>query len=165
MKKIITLFCIAAITLSSCTSSGNKTTAGTDTIINGDTLAKSKSTPVNNNTPTVYSLCFLRTEGKDSTSIEFVIHGDNVTGQMNWIPYQKDSRKGFLEGTIKNNIIKAKWAFIQEGMKDTLNLDFQFKDSQLSQKPLKLNNKTGRDQTDESAGYSLIYKSADKIHH
>lgn len=163
--KYIILFCIASIALASCTSSSNKKTAGTDTAINGDTLAKSKSAPTTNNTPTAYALCFLRTEGKDSTSIEFVIQGDKLTGQMNWLPYQKDSRKGTLDGVIKDNIIKAKWSFMQEGMKDTLNLDFLFKDSKLSQKPLKLNTKTGRDQTDESAGYSLAYRSVDKIHH
>lgn len=160
--------CLALLAITSCTSSVNKKTAGTDTIINGDTLAKAKSTKTTNNTPTIYALCFLRTEGKnntDTTSIEFVIHGNKVTGQMNWLPYQKDSRKGTLEGVIKNNIIIAKWSFMQEGMKDTLNLNFKFKDNKLSQKPLKLNTQTGREQTDEGVGYTLNYNSVDKIHH
>lgn len=83
---------------------------------------------------------------------------------MNWLPYQKDSRKGKLDGIIKNDTIRATWSFMQEGMKDTLKLNFQFKNSQLSQKPLKLNTKTGREQTDEKAGYELAFDSDTKLH-
>jgi hypothetical protein len=158
--KYQTPFYIALLLLASCTSAGNKQT-GTDTLITSDTLANATKTPA------AYALCFLRTEGNnklDTTSIELVVHGNEVSGQMNWLPYQKDSRKGTLTGTIKNDTLKATWSFMQEGMKDTLNLDFYLKDKQLMQKPLKLNTKTGRDQTDESANYTLVYNSDSKIY-
>jgi hypothetical protein len=93
-----------------------------------------------------------------------VIHGIKATGQMNWLPYQKDSRKGTLDGIIKNDTLHATWSFMQEGMKDTLKLSFLFKNNQLAQKPLKLNVKTGRDQTDESASYSISYEANDVLH-
>lgn len=83
---------------------------------------------------------------------------------MNWLPYQKDSRKGTLDGTIINDTIHATWTFMQEGMKDTLKLNFLFKKSQLSLKPLKLNTKTGREQTDEKAGYEIAFDSDTKLH-
>lgn len=164
MKSII-LCCVAALGMAACSSNtGNQTK--TDTVVAGDTLAKAKTTEQTNNTPTVSSLCFLRTEGKakqDSTSIELVIKGDKVTGQMNWLPYQKDSRKGTLDGVIKGDSIQAKWSFMQEGMQDTINLKFKLDKDQLAQKPLKLNTKTGRDQTDEAAGYTLAYNPSTKI--
>jgi hypothetical protein len=150
MKHIITLGCVATLFLPAC-SSPNSNTAKTDTIIN-------------HNTPAIYSLCFLSKERRDSTSIELVIHGNKVTGQMNWLPYQKDSRKGILDGIIKNDTIRATWNFMQEGTKDTLKLNFLFKNSQLSQKPLKLNTKTGRKQTNEAAGYELTFDSDTKLH-
>lgn len=119
-----------------------------------------------NKAPVASSLCFLLTEGKsnqDTTSIELVIKGNKVSGQMNWLPYQKDSRKGKLAGVIAGDTIKATWTFMQEGMPDTLGLKFKLNNNQLMQKPLKLNTKTGRDQTDVSAGYSVVYQSSDKL--
>jgi hypothetical protein len=151
--------------MAACSSNTNNQ-AKTDTVVAGDTLAKAKTTEQTNNTTTVSSLCFLRTEGKanqDSTSIELVIKGDKITGQMNWLPYQKDSRKGTLDGIIKGDSILAKWSFMQEGMQDTINLKFKLDKDQLVQKPLKLNIKTGREQTDETVGYTLAYKASTKI--
>lgn len=153
MKKI-TLSCLI-LSIAACSSPDSRS-AKTDTLINNDTLVKAKTT--------VYSLCFLNKQAKDSTSIELVIHGIKVTGQMNWLPYQKDSRKGTLDGIIKNDTLHATWSFMQEGMKDTLKLSFLFKNNQLAQKPLKLNVKTGRDQTDESASYSISYEANDVLH-
>ncbi|OKS88481.1 hypothetical protein [Mucilaginibacter polytrichastri] len=163
--KLIILCCVAALGIVSCSSNTVKQ-AKTDTVIAGDTLAKAATTAQTNHTPTVSSLCFLRTEGKtnqDSTSIELVIKGDVVSGQMTWMPYQKDSRKGVLAGTIKGDTIQAKWSFMQEGMNDTLNLKFKLTKDQLAQKPLKLNVKTGRDQTDDDAGYKLLYKASTSV--
>lgn len=155
--KHIALGCLATLLLAAC-SSPNNDTAKTDTVINNDTLAKAK------NTPTVYSLCFLNKKGRDSTSVELVVQGSKVTGQMNWLPYQKDSRKGTIDGILTNDTIHATWTFMQEGMKDTLKLNFLFKNSQLSQKPLKLNTQTGREQTDERAGYEIAFDSDSRLH-
>jgi hypothetical protein len=164
MKAII-LCCAASLAIISCSSNPGKQSK-TDTVVAGDTLAKSKSTMQTNNTPTISSLCFLRTDGKsnqDSTSIELVIKGNKVSGQMNWLPYQKDSRKGKLDGVIAGDTIKATWTFMQEGMTDTLGLKFKLDKDQLAQKPFKLNTQTGREQTDESVGYSLSYSSSNKL--
>ncbi len=154
MKKI-TLSYLVVLLMTACSSPDSRSTK-TDTLNNNDTLAKAKTA--------VYSLCFLNKQAKDSTSIELVIHGITVTGQMNWLPYQKDSRKGTLDGIIKNDTLHATWSFMQEGMKDTLMLNFRFKDNQLAQKPLKLNVKTGREQTDESGSYSISYEANDVLH-
>jgi hypothetical protein len=106
------------------------------------------------------SMCFLRTEGKsnkDTTSIELVIKDDKVTGQMYWHPFEKDSRKGALNGTLKGDTVYAVWSFMQEGMQDTLGLQFLINGDNLMQKPLKLNTKTGRQQTDNAAGFTLLH--------
>lgn len=166
MKNII-LGCLASIAMVSCSSNQNKN-AATDAVVAGDTLAKAATTRQTDNTPTISSLCFLHTEGarhQDSTSIELVIKGSEVSGQMNWLPYEKDSRKGKLNGTVSGDTINAKWTFMQEGMQDTVGVKFKLTGNQLAQKPLKLNVKTDRQQTDESAGYSIIYHSSDKLKH
>ena len=98
MKYIILVFA-AALGLSSCSSNSDK---ANDSL---DTLAVSQP-----KTPLAHALCFLRTDGankRDSTSIELVIKNDKVSGLMNWLPYEKDSRKGKLAGTINNNTIEV----------------------------------------------------------
>jgi len=164
MKAII-LCCAASLAIVSCSSNQNKQSTK-DSVVTSDSVVKTQSTVESNNTPVASSLCFLRTDGKsnrDSTSIELVIKGNKVSGQMNWMPYQKDSRKGKLDGVIAGDTIKATWTFMQEGMTDTLGLKFKLDKDQLTQKPLKLNTKTGHEQTDESVGYSLSYTSSDKL--
>ncbi|RZA03969.1 MAG: hypothetical protein EOP47_00965 [Sphingobacteriaceae bacterium] len=157
MKNICLILAIALIA-TACNSVGDKSEGAA-----ADTLAVA-TTP---RTPNPHALCFLRTEGtknRDTTSIELVIKGDTVTGLMNWMPYEKDSRKGKLNGTIKNDTINALWSFMQEGMTDTISLKFTVLNNQLMQKPLKLNTTTGRQQTDDSAGYTLAYQTSDKIY-
>ena len=157
--KNISLILVIAFIVASCNNTGNKNEAA---LI--DTLADSSSIP---RTPNAHALCFLRIDGnnnQDTTSIELVIKDNKVTGLMNWMPYQKDSRKGKLQGTIKNDSIQAVWSFMQEGMTDTINVQFKLQNNNLLQKPLKVDPKTGRQQTDEAADYTLAYRTSDKIY-
>ncbi len=157
--KNISLFIAIAIIIAACNNTDSKNTS-----ITTDTLASNVSKP---RTPNAHALCFLHTEGnnnQDTTSIELVIKNNKVTGVMNWLPYEKDSRKGKLNGTIKNDTIDAVWTFMQEGMMDTISLKFTIINNQLMQKPLKFNETTGRQQTDEAAGYTIAYRTSDKIY-
>jgi len=143
---------VIAIALAACTSPEEKESIG-DTVVNGDTVAKPIEVEAT-------SMCFLRTEGtgnKDTTSIELVIKDNKVSGQMYWHPFEKDSRKGALNGTLKGDTVDAVWTFMQEGMQDTLGLQFLIKGDNLMQKPLKLNTQTGRQQTDNAAGFTLLH--------
>ena len=161
--KYLNLLCVAALLIASCSLNNSKPVTKDSVGVSSTDIGKTDKTA---NKPAAGPLYFLRTEGKtnqDSTSIELTINDNKVTGQMNWMPDQKDSRKGTLEGTVKGDSINAVWSFMQEGMKDTLNLKFKLGNNELSQKPLKLNVTTGRDQTDESAGYSLNYRVSDKV--
>jgi hypothetical protein len=149
--KLITLFGLLLI-IASCSPDENRDAAKTE---------------IATKPPIAHALCFLLTAGnnnRDSTSIELIIKNNKVTGLMNWMPYQKDSRKGTLIGTINNNIVNATWSFMQEGMKDTLHLQFKLDSTRLLQKPLILNPQTGRQQTDESAAYTLVFNTSDKVY-
>lgn len=147
---------VIAIALAACTSPEGKQSMS-DTVVNADTLAKPTEVEAT-------SMCFLRTDGKnnkDTTSIELVVKDNNVTGQMNWHPFEKDSRKGALNGTLKGDTVYAVWTFMQEGMQDTIGLQFLINEGNLStltQKPLKLNTQTGRQQTDNAAGFTVVYQ-------
>ncbi len=141
------------ISITACTS-GEKDKKDGDTVINGDTLA----TPIAGEAT---SLCFVRTDGtrnQDTTSVELVVKDDKVSGQMYWHPFEKDSRKGALNGTIKGDTVNAVWTFMQEGMQDTMAVQFLVKGNSLMQKPLVVNTKTGREQTNNNSGYTVAYK-------
>ena len=143
---------VIAIALAACTSPEDKQSMG-DTVVNADALAKPTEVEAT-------SMCFLRTEGKDNkdtTSVELVVKDDKVSGQMYWHPFEKDSRKGALNGTLKGDTVYAVWTFMQEGMQDTLALQFLIKGDNLMQKPLKLNTQTGRQQTDNASEFTLLY--------
>src|SRR5688572_15705460 len=91
-----------AIIFAACNSNPNTKTADSiaaDSAAN-DTTAQAAAAPG--------QICFLRTEGtqkQDSTKIHLVINGDKVTGDMQWLPKEKDARKGTLEGTQDGNVI------------------------------------------------------------
>ena len=147
---------MAGVMAASC--AGNHS-GNTDTLSSAgkkDTaLANAADAPVVN-----MQYCFYHTDGtqaQDTTSISMLINGNKVTGKMSWLPKEKDTRKGTIEGTLKENAIKAVWTFTQEGTKDTMTVDFQLRGNALAQKPYQYDTKTGRQQTNEKAEYTVIY--------
>ncbi|RYU86523.1 hypothetical protein EWM62_17875 [Mucilaginibacter terrigena] len=152
--KPYTIISICALALASCTGNGNKN-ADTTKMAAADTADGGLTAPAQD-----MEYCFIRTEGtsnQDTTAVHLLVKAGKVTGEMQWIPKEKDARKGTLDGTITGNDIKAVWTFMQEGMKDTLSVDLQLSAQQLLQKPFKVTGE-GRQVTDGAAGYTIIYK-------
>lgn len=149
-------FLVCALALASCAGNGEKK-SDTTANVSGDTTAKSEmKAPAQN-----MDYCFIRKEGtsnQDTTAVHLLLKGDKVTGEMKWLPKEKDSRKGTLNGTLTGNQIKAVWSFMQEGMKDSMNVAFKLSGQELAQKPFKVNAADGRQITDDAAGYTLTYK-------
>ena len=145
---------IGVLALASCAGNASKT-ADTVKTQEDTSLATTVNTPAQN-----MEYCFVHTDGtnaQDTTAVHLVINADKVSGDMSWIPKEKDRRKGTLLGTLKGNTIKAVWSFMQEGMKDTMAVEFKLSPQQLSQKPSVLNTATGREQLDNKADYTVIY--------
>ncbi|RFZ85437.1 hypothetical protein DYU05_07525 [Mucilaginibacter terrenus] len=144
--------------MASC--AGNKSEKNADSLATdsgkGDTSYAAKlNTPAQN-----MEYCFLRTEGtenQDTTAVHLIINGNKVSGELNWLPKEKDRRKGTLLGTLNGNKIDAVWSFMQEGQKDTMAVQFKLSSQSLGQKPYVTDTKTGRQQTDSRAGYTLNY--------
>lgn len=75
-------------------------------------------------TPSISELegkrCFLSAVNKDTTRVSLQIDGDKISGDMVWIPYQKDKRVGTLMGTKNaNGELELTYNFMQEGMSQT----------------------------------------------
>src|SRR3954466_15622047 len=116
MKKYLVILVLA---FGACTGNGDKKT---DT---SDSAKKDPSGTSTSNTPKLNGeYCFVLTEGsgaQDTTTVHLMIDGDKVSGKMNWLPKEKDRRKGILTGTIAGDEIRAVWSFMQEGGKDSIN--------------------------------------------
>jgi hypothetical protein len=75
-------------------------------------------------TPSISELegkkCFMSAINKDTTRVSIQINGDKITGDMVWLPYQKDKRVGTLMGTKNaNGELELTYNFMQEGMSQT----------------------------------------------
>jgi hypothetical protein len=153
--KPYTILSICVLALASCSGNGNKGADTTQAAAGDSSKAATLNAPAQS-----MEYCFLRTEGtsnQDTTAIHLIVNANKVTGEMKWVPKEKDARKGALEGTMSGNDIKAVWTFMQEGAKDTMAVSFQLSPQQLGQKPFKVT-KDGRQETDGAAGYTIIYK-------
>lgn len=153
MRKHI-MICILVVVLASCGNSKQKKGTSKTTeesIASTTTLSPSEKAS---------HYCYLRTEGtnnQDTTIVQFTVDGDRVEGVMNWIPAEKDSRKGVLTGAISGDEIRATWNYSQEGLQDSIVMAFKLASQQLTQKPLTVDPTTGQQETDEVADYSIIY--------
>lgn len=67
---------------------------------------------------------------KDVVELALNINYGNgiVTGEYNYLPAEKDQRRGDIEGSMWKGAISAKYTYEQEGQKDTANLRIHLKD-------------------------------------
>ncbi|HWV71430.1 MAG TPA: hypothetical protein VN040_06945 [Pseudosphingobacterium sp.] len=112
--------------------------------------------------------CFLSLSGnnKDSSFVSLSILGDKIMGKHSWIPFEKDGRTGTITGTKKGDTVDVVWEFMQEGMKDTLRTVFLLKGDLLKQKPFSIDNKNGRQITNDKSAFTVIYNkiNCDTMH-
>lgn len=68
-------------------------------------------------------------EMKDVQELNLRIDKEKVKGIYNWLPAEKDQRKGYLTGIIKDNIINAIYIFSQEGIQDSTSITISLLDN------------------------------------
>lgn len=68
----------------------------------------------------------------DVEELTLAITGNQVTGMYNWLPAEKDQRKGTFTGTITGKTINAKYTFMQEGIEESTNISIEIKDDKVS---------------------------------
>ena len=147
MKKSLTLL-VAAFTMYSC---GNN---------NANNNASSEKPTAELQYDT---LCFQKVSGnssQDTATIQLLIQGETVTGRFSNVPFEKDARVGTLSGTKKNELIMGTWTFSQEGMADSMQVEFKLSGNNLLQKEYKIDSKTGREVLTGSSKFSIVF---DKI--
>lgn len=82
-------------------------------------------------------ICFQKlegTEGQDTTFLKLIIEEEQVSGEYTHYPHEKDRRVGTITATKKDELIKGLWIYMQEGINDTLQVEFKLSGDKLVQK-------------------------------
>ena len=81
----------------------------------------------------VDTLCFEYIYNKkDITTVQLVMKGDSVSGEMHWHPFEKDGAHGTLKGTKKGDVITADYAYMIEGSNQIEEVVFKLESDKLS---------------------------------
>lgn len=107
--------------------------------VEGDVCNGSKQIPeqASVSKESIQQTCYVDFSGDpmkaDTIELFLNMSSDNnkVTGEYNYLPYERDRRYGNIVGTIKDNVIEAKYTFEQEGEKDTVNLQIEIQDGKV----------------------------------
>ncbi len=89
--------------------------------------------PVNN--PEIVDRCFQLVDGRDTTFVQLTIrHDSEVSGEMQWRPWEKDGAYGMLNGKKEGDVIKAEWMYTIEGSEQSEELEFKLTGNTLARK-------------------------------
>ena len=138
MKRIALGFAFICF-LGACQSKKSETqTSDTTTVIATDTIATATQTTKEE------KLCFEYKFKKDITTVQLVIKGDEVTGKMDWLPWEKDGARGTLKGKKFGNEIKVDYDYMIEGSNQSEEKVFVLEGDKLLEKTGELEDKNGK---------------------
>ncbi len=124
-----------------------------------------KQTPeLNDSGKAVRILCFEKlggTANQDTSSVRLHLAGDKVSGEFSIKLFEKDSRVGTVQAVRENDLIKGLWFYMQEGIKDTLDIEFKLSDDKLVQKNYTVDPKTGREVFSEGSVFNIVFQKVD----
>lgn len=126
MKRTLLLFTACAGILASCSSNESGKKAGDSTMIALDTTF----TPTNP-APANSTNCYVYTKNKDTASLKLNLKGEELTGDLTYKLWEKDSNKGTISGEMKGDTIIADYTFDSEGLRSVRQVVFLKKDAKL----------------------------------
>ncbi len=153
MKRFLILFTIS-VGLAACTTAPENTPGDSK-----DSMMEDASGNVSSET-TMQTICFQKlagTSNQDTTSLKLIIDGEEVSGDFAHYPYRKDRRVGTISATKKNDLIKGVWIYMQEGMNDTLAVEFKLNGDKLVQKNYTVDPKTGREVFSDGSVFNIEF--------
>jgi hypothetical protein len=159
------LLIVSILLLTAACNSSTSTGSVSDTsVTTADTMADRPRIPEAGTNTTAgkqdlsaWDACYLHLEGRDSTTLKLRMRG-SVEGEFNWIPAEKDARRGTIVARISGDMIKGTWTFMQEGMKDSLPVEFRLKGTRLYQQQYKANPSTGRQYLDAASPFDIVFE-------
>ncbi len=82
--------------------------------------------------PQNQEMCFSKNVNGDITEAKLTVDGEKVTGTFNWIPFEKDSARGTLSGTVgENGEMNLLYEYMIEGAHQTEEKIMKIEDGKL----------------------------------
>lgn len=78
------------------------------------------------------TLCFRQTMSRDTTTLQLVTNGNQISGYLDSKPYEKDRARGPFQGTVSDAQMQADWQRSGEGTTQPYVLDLTLKGDTLS---------------------------------
>ncbi len=104
--------------------------------------------------------CYFRSSGQDTTAIRMTISGNEVTGELKYLPWQKDPRVGNIAGHLKDDVVTVDWNCTQEGMEFTVPVCIKLKNGKAMMQQNDINEQ-GEEFVPEKRNYSIEYAKMD----
>jgi hypothetical protein len=125
MKKFILTFVAASALLAACNNE-EKTVARADStvVIPADTTVAKTPEPFRDG-------CYEYVKNRDTASLTLKLAGEEITGDLSYKLFEKDSNKGTIAGEIKGDTIIAEYDFNSEGTRSIREIVFLKKDGKL----------------------------------
>jgi hypothetical protein len=125
MRKLILTLVVASTVLAACNSE-EKTTATADSL-----TAAPADTSIVQTAQTFSDGCYAYIKNRDTASLNLKVAGEEITGDLSYKLFEKDSNKGTIAGEIKGDTIIAEYDFNSEGTRSIREIVFLKKDGKL----------------------------------
>ncbi|WP_143017317.1 hypothetical protein [Catalinimonas alkaloidigena] len=119
MKTLLSFAC-ALVLLAGCQSSETR-----------DETAAYDSTTTEMEPMREETLCFEQEINGVRTEVHLTLAGGDVTGEYNWLPPEKDARRGSVRGSKEGNTILATYDYMIEGQNQTEEITMELTDEGL----------------------------------
>jgi len=125
MRKLILTLVAASTLLAACNNEKK-----TETITDSATV-NPVDTTVTANDQNFANGCYAYIKNRDTASLTLKVDGEEVTGDLSYKLFEKDSNKGTIAGEFKGDTIIAEYDFNSEGVRSIREIVFLKKDGKL----------------------------------
>jgi hypothetical protein len=109
---------LAGFVISCNSENSHKTTADSAAVVKTDTSVMAPTTQTNT------SDCYEYIKNRDTAALKLNITGDELTGDLSYKLFEKDSNKGKIAGELKGDTIIAEYTFDSEGLRSVREVIF-----------------------------------------
>jgi len=123
MKPLILIPAFLTIVVASCTNENKSKQAGDSAEVIAVDTTFTATHPKKSS-----SDCYVYIKNRDTASLKINIDGEELTGELDYKLFEKDSNKGKIAGEMKGDTIIAEYTFDSEGMRSVREVVFVKKD-------------------------------------
>lgn len=127
MKKSLLLLAGIAMLATACNNNNADDKSTDTTSVTSVDTSLTPSVPIHEK----IAQCYIYTKNRDTAKLKINTENDELTGDLSYNLFEKDSNKGTISGEIKGDTILAEYIFDSEGMRSTREVVFLKRDGKL----------------------------------